>query len=158
MTLYVRQQKRHRYKEDFWTLWEKAKVGWFKRIALKHAYYHMRNRSPVQVWCMKHGTQSHWTRTTLKHGMWREVGGEIIECVLTGWFAFLLKEYIVVYTLFSSRGLQCSELWGLWKWERISEPSDHMASSHCRGDSSFLATRWLVGWGFYMDPCAEKMF
>ena len=27
MSLYARQQKRHRYKEDFWTLWEKAKVG-----------------------------------------------------------------------------------------------------------------------------------
>ena len=28
MTLYARQQKRHRCKEqDFWTLWEKARVG-----------------------------------------------------------------------------------------------------------------------------------
>ena len=26
---------------DFWTLWEKAKVGWFERIALKHVHYHM---------------------------------------------------------------------------------------------------------------------
>ena len=26
---------------DFWTLWEKARVGWFERIALKHVYYHM---------------------------------------------------------------------------------------------------------------------
>ena len=25
--LYARWQKRHRYKEDFWTLWEKARVG-----------------------------------------------------------------------------------------------------------------------------------
>ena len=27
MTLYARQQNRHRCKEDFWTLWEKARVG-----------------------------------------------------------------------------------------------------------------------------------
>ena len=29
------------YRTDFWTLWEKARVGWFERIALKHVYYHM---------------------------------------------------------------------------------------------------------------------
>ena len=40
MTLYARQQKRHRYKRtDFWTLWEKARVG-FERIVLKHVYYY----------------------------------------------------------------------------------------------------------------------
>ena len=31
----------------------KARVGWFERIALKHVYYHMWNRWPVQVWCMR---------------------------------------------------------------------------------------------------------
>ena len=42
MTLYVRQQKRHRCKEQtVGTLWEKAKVGRFERLALKHVYYHM---------------------------------------------------------------------------------------------------------------------
>ena len=29
---------------DFWILWEKARVGWFERIAMKHVYYHMWNR------------------------------------------------------------------------------------------------------------------
>ena len=28
-----------RYITDFWTLWEKARVGWSDRIALKHVYY-----------------------------------------------------------------------------------------------------------------------
>ena len=28
-------------KTDFWTLWEKARLGWFERIALKHVHYHM---------------------------------------------------------------------------------------------------------------------
>ena len=39
--LYARQQKRPRCKEQTWTLWEKARVGLFERIALKHVYYHM---------------------------------------------------------------------------------------------------------------------
>ena len=39
MTLYARQQKRHRYKEQtFGLCLEKARVGWFERIALKHFY------------------------------------------------------------------------------------------------------------------------
>ena len=41
MTLYVRQQKRHRCKEQTFELWEKARVGGFERIALKHVYYHI---------------------------------------------------------------------------------------------------------------------
>ena len=28
-------------KNRFWTMWEKARVGGFERIALKHVYYHM---------------------------------------------------------------------------------------------------------------------
>ena len=41
MTLYARQQKRHRCTEQSFGLWEKAKLRWFERIALKHVYYHM---------------------------------------------------------------------------------------------------------------------
>ena len=26
---------------DFWTLWEKVRVGQFERVALKHVCYHM---------------------------------------------------------------------------------------------------------------------
>ena len=40
------------YRTDFWTLWEKARVGWLKRIASKHVYYLWWNRSPAQVGCM----------------------------------------------------------------------------------------------------------
>ena len=31
ITLYAKQKKRHMYRTDFWTLWEKARVGCFKR-------------------------------------------------------------------------------------------------------------------------------
>ena len=36
MTLYTRQQKTQMQRTVFWTLWEKARVRWFEKIALKH--------------------------------------------------------------------------------------------------------------------------
>ena len=41
------------YRTDFWTMWEKATVGCFKRTASKHVYYLGWNRSPAQVGCMR---------------------------------------------------------------------------------------------------------
>ena len=41
------------YRTVFWTLWEKARVGSFKRTASKHVYFLGRNRSPVKVGCMR---------------------------------------------------------------------------------------------------------
>ena len=41
------------YRTDFWTLWEKARVGCFKRTASKHVCYLGWNRSPAQVGCMR---------------------------------------------------------------------------------------------------------
>ena len=41
------------YRTDFWTLWEKARVGCFKRTASKNVYYLGWNRSPAQVGCMR---------------------------------------------------------------------------------------------------------
>ena len=52
-----------------------VRVGWFERIALKHVYYHMWNRSPVQVQCMRQSAQGWCTGMTLRDGMGREVGG-----------------------------------------------------------------------------------
>ena len=40
------------YRTDFWTLWEKTRVGCFERTALKHVYYLGWNRSPAQAECM----------------------------------------------------------------------------------------------------------
>ena len=75
ITLYVRQKKRHRCIEQSFGLWEKARVGSSERIALKHVYYHMWNRSAVQVWCMRQGAQGRCTGMTLRDGIGREVGG-----------------------------------------------------------------------------------
>ena len=41
------------YRTDFWALWEKARVGCFKRTASKHVYHLGWNRSPSQVGCMR---------------------------------------------------------------------------------------------------------
>ena len=74
ITLYARQQKRHRCIEQSFGLWERARVGWSGRTALKHVYYHMWNESPVQVWCMIQDAQGWCTGMTPKDGMGREVG------------------------------------------------------------------------------------
>ena len=41
------------YRTDFWTLWEKARVGCSERIALNQVYYQGWNRSPAQVGCKR---------------------------------------------------------------------------------------------------------
>ena len=65
MTLYARQQKRHRCKEQsFGLCGRRPRVGWSERIALKHVYYHMWNRLPVQVRCMRQGAQRWCTGMT----------------------------------------------------------------------------------------------
>ena len=55
ITLYAEQKKKktQMYRTVFWTLWEKASVGCFKRTALKHVYYLGWNRSPAQVGYMR---------------------------------------------------------------------------------------------------------
>ena len=54
ITLYAKQKKETQmYRTDFWTLWEKARVGCFKRTASKYVYYLGWNRSPAQVGCMR---------------------------------------------------------------------------------------------------------
>ena len=73
MTLYVRQQKRHRCKEQNSS--KKVRVGWFERIPLKYVIYCMWSRSPVRVWWMWHGAQGWCAGTTLRDGTGREVGG-----------------------------------------------------------------------------------
>ena len=75
ITLYVRQQKRHRCTEQSFGLWERARVEWYGRITLKHVNYHIWNESSVQVGCMIQGAQGWYTGMTQKDGMGREGGG-----------------------------------------------------------------------------------
>ena len=59
--------------------WERTlkKELWFERIALKHVNYHMWNRLPVKVRCMRQGAQGWCPGMTQRDGMGREVGGGI---------------------------------------------------------------------------------
>ena len=41
ITLYARQQKRHRCIEQSFGLWERVRVVLFGRMALKHVYYYI---------------------------------------------------------------------------------------------------------------------
>ena len=51
------------------------KRGWSERTTLRHVHYHMWNRSPVQVRCMRQGAQGRCTGMTLWVGMGWVVGG-----------------------------------------------------------------------------------
>ena len=66
------------YRTVFWILWEKVRVGWSERIALKHVYYHTWNRSPVQVWCMRQMLRAGalgWSRGMGWGGRWEKGSG-----------------------------------------------------------------------------------
>ena len=41
------------YRTDFWTLWEKGRVGCFESTASKHVYYLGWKGSPDQAECMR---------------------------------------------------------------------------------------------------------
>ena len=64
------------YRTNFWTLWERVRVGWYGRMALKPVNYHMWNESPVQVWCMIQDARGWCTGMTQRDGMGRELEGE----------------------------------------------------------------------------------
>ena len=66
------------YRTVFWTLWERARVRWFGKKALKHVNYHTWNESPVQVQCMIQGARGWCTGMTQRDGMGREVGGRFM--------------------------------------------------------------------------------
>ena len=53
ITLYAKQKETQMYRTDFWTLWEKVRVGCFERTASKHVHYLGWKRSPAQAGCMR---------------------------------------------------------------------------------------------------------
>ena len=66
------------YRTDFWTLWEKARVGWSERTASKHVYCQVWNRSPVQIRCMRQVLGAGalgWPRGMGWGGRWEGVSG-----------------------------------------------------------------------------------
>ena len=53
MSVWKTEKETQMYRTDFWTLWEKARVGCSEKIALKQVYYQGWNWSPAQVGCMR---------------------------------------------------------------------------------------------------------
>ena len=63
------------YRSVFCTVWERKRVGLFGRMALKHVYYQVRNKSPVYV---QYRIQDAWgwcTGMIQRDDMGWEVGG-----------------------------------------------------------------------------------
>ena len=75
---YMQDSKRHRCIEQSFGLWERARVEWFGRMALKHVYYHMWNESPVQFdawyWMLGPGALE-WPRGMVQGGRREEGSG-----------------------------------------------------------------------------------
>ena len=61
------------FRTDFWTLWERERVGSFGKMALKH----IRNESPVQVRCRIQDAWGWCTGMTQRDGMGRGVRGGV---------------------------------------------------------------------------------
>ena len=81
------------YRTDFWTLWERERVGWFGRMAVKHVKYHIWNKSPVQVWCMILDAWGWCTEMTQSDGTGREEG----EGVQDGEHVYTCGRFLLMY-------------------------------------------------------------
>ena len=77
ITLYAKQKKETQmYRTDFWTLWEKARVGCFERTALKHILSRVKQiTSPG--WMHETSAQGWCTGKTQRDRVEREVGAGI---------------------------------------------------------------------------------
>ena len=73
ITLYVRQKKETQmYRTDFWTLWEKARVGCFERTASKRVLSRVKQiTSPG--WMHETSARTWCTGKTQRDGMERDV-------------------------------------------------------------------------------------
>ena len=63
---------------QFWTLWEKVRVGWPERTASKQVYYQVWDRSSVQVGCMRQVLGAGalgWPRGVGWGGRWKRGSG-----------------------------------------------------------------------------------
>ena len=63
------------YRTDFWTLWERERVGGCGRMALKHVYCHVRKELPVYVRCRIQDAWGWCTGMIQRDDMVWEVGG-----------------------------------------------------------------------------------
>ena len=77
ITLYAKQKKRQMYRTDFWTLWEKARVGCFKRTASKLLILSRVKQITSPGWTHETSARTWCTGKTQRDRVEREVGGGI---------------------------------------------------------------------------------
>ena len=135
------------YRTDFWTLWEKARVGCFERTASKHIYYQGWNRSPAQVGCMRQvlgpGALGR-PRGIEWRGRWE--GGSGWGIHVNPWLIYVNVwqkplQYCKVISLQLINGKKkrngvislvvqplrlLLSVWGVWVWSLVREPRLHM--------------------------------
>ena len=65
------------YRTDFWTLWEKVRVGCSERMALKQVYYSRVKQTTSPGWMHETSARAWCTGKTQRNLVEREVGGGI---------------------------------------------------------------------------------
>ena len=65
------------YRTDFWTLWEKARVGCFKRTASKHVSVSRVKQISSSGWMYETSARAWCTGKTQRNWVEKEVGGGI---------------------------------------------------------------------------------
>ena len=91
-----------KYRTDFWTLWEKARVGWSERMALKCVLIVKQISSPGSMHDIVHSGLVHWDDP---EGWDGEAGGRRVQdgghMYTHGWFMSMYGKTTTVFKVIS---------------------------------------------------------
>ena len=158
------------YRMNIYTQWERERVGWFGRMALKHVYYHVRIESPVYVRCRIQHAWGWCMGMTERDVVGREVEGGFMfgiactpvvdscQCIIFNGCIILHCVYVPLLSYpfmccWTSRLLPCP---GYYK-----QCCDEHWGTHVSFNSGFLgvyAQQWdcWVLWQFYFQFLKES--
>ena len=77
ITLYAKQEETQMYRTDFWTLWEKVRVGCSEKNSIETSILSRVKQITSPGWMHETSAQGWCTGKTQRDGMGREVGGGI---------------------------------------------------------------------------------
>ena len=149
------------YRIVFWTLWERVRVGWYGRMALKHVNYHMWNESPVQVWCISilYWCFSFWLTSLCI------IGSSFIHFIRTDSNAFFFNSSVILHCTYVPQLAYPFACW--WTSRLLPWPGyckqccDEYWGTHVSFNAGFLgvyAQQWdcWVIWQFYFQFLKES--